>query len=154
MDALRRNILKNAGGVGMIGLAIGAGLLKPTLALADWNKAAFDAKTVPEAIKALGAASAAESKEIIIKAPDIAENGVVVPVEITSNIAGTTSISILAEKNATPLVADFDFSGGASQAILFFPFGFLHCRLHKLFPFFPCLLTDPRDQVQAPPLCG
>ncbi len=113
MDALRRNILKNAGGVGAIGLAIGAGLLKPTLALADWNKAAFDAKTVPEAVKVLGVANAAESKDIVIKAPDIAENGVVVPVEVTSNIPGTEYIMVLAENNPTPLIADFDLTNGA-----------------------------------------
>ena len=113
MDALRRNILKNAGGVGLVGLAIGAGLLKPTLALADWNKIAFDAKTLPETMKALGVASAAESKDIVIKAPDIAENGVVVPVEVTSNIPNTEYIMVLAEHNPSPLIADFDLSNGA-----------------------------------------
>jgi Predicted secreted protein len=55
----------------------------------------------------------AESKDISIKAPDIAENGAVVPVEVTSSIAGTTGIAIFAEKNATPLIASFTMSNGA-----------------------------------------
>ncbi|OYZ26347.1 MAG: thiosulfate oxidation carrier protein SoxY, partial [Hydrogenophilales bacterium 16-64-40] len=50
-------------------------------------------------------------------APDIAENGAVVPVEVTSGIAGTTSIAILAEKNASPLVGNFNLSGGAQGFI-------------------------------------
>jgi sulfur-oxidizing protein SoxY len=65
----------------------------------------------------MGATGAADSKDITIKAPDIAENGAVVPVEVTSGIAGTTSIAIFAEKNATPLIADFDFANGAEGFI-------------------------------------
>jgi sulfur-oxidizing protein SoxY len=51
--------------------------------------------------------------DISVKAPDIAENGAVVPVEITSNIAGTESITIIGEKNALPMIAQFDLSNGA-----------------------------------------
>lgn len=113
MNALRRNVLKGATGAG----AVAAGLVTPTRVLAATPRAAFDAKTVGDALKGMGVSSPADSKDISIKAPDIAENGAVVPVEITSNIAGTSSISILAEKNATPLVADFDFSGGTQGYI-------------------------------------
>ena len=112
MNALRRNVLKGAAGAGTVAVAVAAGLLKPTQALADWNKAAFEAKNVGDAMKGLGVSAPADSKDISIKAPDIAENGAVVPVEVTSSIPGTTNISIFAEKNATPLVADFDLSGG------------------------------------------
>jgi sulfur-oxidizing protein SoxY len=61
----------------------------------------------------LNIAGAAESKDILIKAPDIAENGAVVPVEVTSKIPGTTSIMIFVDKNQNPLIADFEFSNGA-----------------------------------------
>jgi sulfur-oxidizing protein SoxY len=80
--------------------------------LAATPRAAFDAKNVADAMKGMGVSAPADSKDISIKAPDIAENGAVVPVEVTSSIAGTTSIAILAEKNNTPLVANFDFAGG------------------------------------------
>lgn len=116
MNALRRNVLKGATGAGAVAVAVAAGLLKPTQVLAA-PRSAFEAKNVADALNGLGAAGAAESKDITIKAPDIAENGAVVPVEVTSAIAGTSSIAILAEKNATPLVADFDLMGGTQGFI-------------------------------------
>ena len=117
MNALRRNVLKGAAGAGAVAVAVAAGLLKPTMAMAAAPRSAFESKTVGDALKGIGAAAPADSKDIAIKAPDIAENGAVVPVEVTSKIAGTTSIAIIAEKNATPLVADFDLSGGAQGFI-------------------------------------
>ena len=113
MNALRRNVLKGAAGAGAVAVAVAAGLLRPTQAMAAWNKAAFEAKSVGDALKGIGAANPADSKDITIKAPDIAENGAVVPVEVASGIAGTTSIAILAEKNASPLVGTFGFTGGS-----------------------------------------
>ena len=113
MNALRRNVLKSAAGASTVAMAVAVGLLKPTQAMAAWNTAAFEAKNVGDAMKGLGVSGPADSKDIIIKAPDIAENGAVVPVEVTSNIAGTTSIAIIAEKNGTPLVGSFAMSGGA-----------------------------------------
>ena len=112
MNALRRNVLKSAAGAGTVAVAVAAGLLKPTQALAGAPRSAFEAKSVGDALKGMGAAAPADSKDITIKAPDIAENGAVVPVEVTSAIAGTTTIAIIAEKNVTPLVADFDLMGG------------------------------------------
>jgi len=117
MNALRRNVLKSAAGAGTVAVAVAAGLLKPTMALAGAPRSAFEAKSVGDALKGMGATAAADSKDITIKAPDIAENGAVVPVEVTSGIAGTTAIAIIAEKNATPLVADFDLMNGAQGFI-------------------------------------
>lgn len=117
MNALRRNILKGATGAGAVAVAVAAGLIAPARVLAATPRSAFEAKGMADAMKNLGAAAPADSKDITIKAPDIAENGAVVPVEVTSNIAGTSGIAILAEKNATPLIADFDFMGGAQGFI-------------------------------------
>ena len=113
MNALRRNVLKSAAGAGAVAVAVAAGLLKPTLALAGAPRSAFEAKNVGDAMKGMNVSAPADSKDITIKAPDIAENGLVVPVEVTSGIAGTTAIAIIAEKNAQPLAADFDLMGGA-----------------------------------------
>jgi len=113
MNALRRNVLKSAAGAGAVAVAVAAGLLKPTQALAGAPRSAFEARNLADALKGMGVSSPADSKDITIKAPDIAENGAVVPVEITSGIAGTTAIALIAERNVTPLVADFDLSGGA-----------------------------------------
>ena len=113
MNNLRRNILKGAGSAGVVGVAVMAGLLKPGMAFAAWNKAGFEAKDMAGAMGAVGGANAAASGDISVKAPDIAENGAVVPVEITSSIAGTDGIAIIAEKNGFPLIADFKLMNGA-----------------------------------------
>lgn len=103
----RRGLLKGAAAL------IVAGLLKPMAALAAWNKAAFSSKTSADALKSLGTPATEPSGGIVIEAPQIAENGAVVPIEITSNIPGTTAIAVLVEKNPYPLVAKFDFAEGA-----------------------------------------
>jgi sulfur-oxidizing protein SoxY len=114
MDMIRRTVLKGAGATGMLAGLLAAGVLKPTLAYADdWNKAAFEAKDLDEAIKALGAGGAGDNKDLVMKAPEIAENGAVVPVDVTSNIPNTTSIAILVKMNPSPLSAYFEFANGA-----------------------------------------
>lgn len=116
MDIFRRTLLKGAGGVLLAALA--AGLLKPSRVLAaGWNKNAFDAKDLASALKAIDAGSAGESKDLLLKVPDIAENGALVPVEIVSSIPNTTSIAILVEKNPYPLAAYFDLANGAIPEI-------------------------------------
>lgn len=92
---------------------LGMLLMKPLAVLAAWNEQAFGAKSAAEALKGLGAASPAPSKEIVIEAPQIAENGAVVPIEISSNVPGTTSIAVLIEKNPFPLASRFEFKEGA-----------------------------------------
>lgn len=114
MDTLRRTVLKGASASGVLAAALAAGLLKPTQVLAaEWNKAAFEAKDTPAAMKAVGAATAAESKDLKLTAPDIAENGAVVPVDVSSGIANTVSIAVFVDKNPNPLSAAFDFANGA-----------------------------------------
>lgn len=115
MNVLRRNILKGATAAGS--LAIAAGLFGTGNAFAAYNSAAFSAKTVADALKGIGASAPTDSKDILIKAPDIAENGAVVPVEITSKIPGTTNIAIVAEKNPNPLVASFKLENGAEPFV-------------------------------------
>src|SRR3954469_8332875 len=103
MNRLRRSLIS----------VLGVALLKPWAVLAVWNKEAFGAKSAAEALKGIGATGAAASSDIMIDVPQIAENGAVVPIEITSNIAGTKSISVLVDKNPFPLIAKFDFMEGA-----------------------------------------
>ncbi len=118
MNPLRRGFLKSAGSFGAIAVAIGAGLLKPgELLAATWNKVAFTATNVADAMKEATYGGAAESKDILIKVPEIAENGAVVPVEVTSKIPGTTNIAIFVDQNQNPMIADFEFSNGAEPFI-------------------------------------
>lgn len=114
MNQLRRTFLKLSGAAGTLALAAASGLLKTGEALAaTWNKAGFESKAVKDALASLGAANPAESKDILITAPDIAENGAVVPIAVTSKIPNTQSISIIAEKNPFPLSSTFDIANGA-----------------------------------------
>ena len=113
MDDARRTVLKGIWAIGALAGAVGAGLLSPVRAFAAWNKGAFEAKSTIDAMKTLGVANAEDSKAIEIRAPDIAENGAVVPIDITSNIPGTTAISVFIEKNPFPYTGSFDFSQGA-----------------------------------------
>jgi sulfur-oxidizing protein SoxY len=98
----------------MLGAAIALYVSRPVAAFAGiWNRLAFDAKDVEEAVKAIGAAGALPSRDILIQAPEIAENGAQVPVEIESRLPGTQSIYILVDKNPQPLVGNFEFRNAA-----------------------------------------
>jgi len=113
MHYTRRSVLKGAWVVGALASAVAAGLLSPARALAAWNKNAFGAKSALDAMRALGVTNAEDTKAIEIRAPEIAENGAVVPIDVTSNIPGTTAISVFIEKNPFPYAGTFDFSQGA-----------------------------------------
>ena len=118
MDMIRRTLLKGVGSTGVLAAALAAGVLKPTgVWAAEWNRAAFEAKDLSVAMKGLGAAASGDSKDLLIKAPDIAENGAVVPVEVVSNIPNTISIAVLVDKNPSPLSSAFDFAEGAMAEV-------------------------------------
>ena len=115
MNQNRRVLLKGTFAAGATGLAISAGLLTPKAVLAAWPKAAFEAKDANAALEAsMGSSSATESGDIKLKAPDIAENGAVVPVTVTSDIDGTEQISIVVAGNQTPLAATFNLGATTS----------------------------------------
>ncbi len=98
----------------MFGSLLSSGLLSATRAFAaSWNSAAFTATTLSDALDKAGYAHAADSSDIELKVPEIAENGAVVPVEVTSHVPGTTSIAIFVPDNPNPLIAEFDFLPGA-----------------------------------------
>lgn len=120
MNTTRRLLLRSAVSVGLVATAVAAGLLKPGRVLADWNATAFSAAKAADALAAIGASDATPSPNIVVKAPDIAENGAVVPVEVVTTLPDIESIAILGEKNPFPLVALYtlsDFDGFLSTRI-------------------------------------
>jgi sulfur-oxidizing protein SoxY len=118
MNNNRRRALKSGAGVTVMGLAAAAGLLPASNAWAQaWNKAAFDGKNLADVVKALGGAAAVPSADISINAPDIAENGAVVPIGVTSKLGKTESIAILVEKNPSALAASFDIPSGTEAGV-------------------------------------
>ena len=114
IDSKRRFLLKGSLAAGTLGVAAGAGLLTPRMVLAEWPEGAFKAQSVDDALNSLLGTNAHEASESIkIKAPDIAENGAVVPVTVESDAEGVGSISIIAAGNQSPLVASFNLGEGA-----------------------------------------
>lgn len=117
MNSQRREALKSGGALGLFGVLVAAGLITPEVAQAAWDKAAFDAKTMDDALKVLGAGKPADSKDVQINAPDIAENGAVVPVAVKSTLPGTEFIAILIEKNPSMLAASFTLPEGTAADV-------------------------------------
>ena len=106
MPSRREMLSRSATVAALLG---GLGLL-PAAARADYLHTAFDAKTLPELMKALGAATPVESRDVTITGPDIAENGAVVPVGAASALPGVKRLLLLVEKNPSMLSAMFDVS--------------------------------------------
>jgi sulfur-oxidizing protein SoxY len=106
----RRDILARstqlAGMLAALGMMPGWACAQPE----GYKVAAFDAKSMAEVMKALGGSAPAESKDVILAGPDIAENGAVVPVGASTALPGVKRMLLLVEKNPTMLSAIFDVS--------------------------------------------
>jgi len=101
----RREMLTHSATVA--GLLASVGML-PDAAQAAWTAAAFEAKTLADAVKALGGSAAVESKDVTVTGPDIAENGAVVPVGCATALPGVKRLLLMVEKNPSVLAAVFD----------------------------------------------
>lgn len=117
MDDLRRNVLKTGSSLSVLGFFAAAGLIKPEVARAATDKKIFDAKTIDEVYSAIGAGKPAVTKEIIITAPDIAENGAVVPVSVVSRLGKTEQITLMIDKNPNMIAAVFTIPEGTEAEV-------------------------------------
>jgi len=96
------------------GAAAAAALMALPRVLLAWPAKAFEAKSTSDAMNALfGGSESTESSAVVLGAPDIAENGAVVPISVSSTLDKVESISIIVEKNPSPLAASFDLGPGA-----------------------------------------
>lgn len=108
MNTTRRNLLKASLATGTVAMVAGAGLLSPRSVLAAWPEKAFQAKEMNTALSAiLGTGNPADSSEIKVEAPDIAENGAVVSVSVTTTLANVESMTLLVPANAFPLSSSY-----------------------------------------------
>ena len=96
----------------MIGMLAGAVIFPLRLIAAQWNDKAFNEVVFSDSLKSVGAVDLVESDLIKLKTPEIAENGAIVPIQVSSEIRGTERIFVFAEKNPQPLVASFTFRKG------------------------------------------
>lgn len=101
--------------------AIVAGLLMTTGLFPQYaqafNAKAFEAKSLADVLKALGAGAPLESKEVTITGPDIAENGAVVPLGASTALPGVKQLLVLVEKNPSALIAVFNMTDGVDSNI-------------------------------------
>ena len=117
-DLDRRAALRAGGGLGLLGALAAIGLLHPAPARAEWARAGFDAKSVGQALSDAGLGGAAESDQVLLEAPEIAENGAVVPVKVSSSLGRIDRIAILVEKNPTILSSVFELPEGTEPSIV------------------------------------
>ena len=114
MQASRRQALQT---LSVLGLALSTGLLKTTDVFAiEWQAQLFELKNMDDILKALGG-NFAPSADVLINAPEIAENGAVVPITVSSNVPNTGKIAILVEKNPNPLSARITLPAGTESTI-------------------------------------
>ena len=118
-SATRRVILKGAGAVALVGLGNIPFSLAPAFAAANdkYPEDAFKAKTEADAIKALYGKTAEASDKVKLDAPEIAENGAVVPVSVTTTLPDVTSISFLVSENPVVLVASYKIPAGTMPSV-------------------------------------
>ncbi|MBT9466066.1 thiosulfate oxidation carrier protein SoxY [Hydrogenophaga sp.] len=113
MNNSRRVALKTTGAFATL---VSLGIVTQSQAHAAMDRAGFDIKTMADAVKALGG-TAASSDQVTVVAPDIAENGAVVPVGATSKLPNTTDIYLIVEKNPTPMAAGFQIPAGTAADV-------------------------------------
>lgn len=118
MNLLRRKFIKTATFVGAAVTTVGTGALIPQRVLGAYAKAAFEATDVSGALNAsLGSDQHTASGAIQLKAPDIAENGAVVPITVSTDMANVNAISIVASGNASPLTSTYQLTAACEPFV-------------------------------------
>ncbi len=115
----RRQFMTRGTQVTLYAMAISAGLIRPgsALAAAEWNKELFNTTSVADTAKILGDGTMVESKDITLIGPDIAENGAVVPIKVSTTIPKADQIVILIEKNPNTMAAAFTIPDGTDPSV-------------------------------------
>ena len=119
-DCARRTILKGAIAGGLVGMGFAGGFALPAYANADakdWPQDAFKQKGEADALKALYGKSVEASDKISLDAPEIAENGAVVPIAVTSSLPNVTGIAILVLENPFTLAAAYKIPEGTAASV-------------------------------------
>jgi len=112
MDWQRRDVLKAGGGLGLAGVLVALGVISPEQALAAGNRAIFEAGSLDAVFAALGTGKPPDSADIVISAPDVAENGALVSIGVASRLPATEQIVILVDRNPNVVAASFSVPPG------------------------------------------
>jgi len=118
MNHIRRKLLKSATYIGVTATALSTGLLIPQRVLGAYASEGFAAKDVSGALNgSLGSDQHSESDQIKLKAPDIAENGAVVPITVSSTLGNVEAISIVIPGNPSPLTSTYMLPAGTEAFV-------------------------------------
>ena len=118
MNLIRRKFVKSTTFLSVGAALVGSGLLVPQRVLGAYAQAAFDANDVAGALNgSLGASDYSASDAVKLKAPDIAENGAVVPITVSSTMGNVTAISIIATSNPSPLTSTYQLSASSEPYV-------------------------------------
>jgi sulfur-oxidizing protein SoxY len=110
----RREMLAQSATLASLLASVG---MLPATAQAAWTAAAFEAKTLADAVKALGGGAPVESKDVTVTGPDIAENGAVVPVGCSTTLPGVKRLMLMVEKNPSVLASVFDLTDAVDASL-------------------------------------
>lgn len=125
MNNTRRVFLKGTLTASALGVAAGAGLLTPRTVLAAWPQNAFNTTNLQQAMKMVDGTDSTTSGHVTIQAPDIAENGALVPISMSSDLKNVVSLSLYTPDNPFALNSTYEFSNGAM------PFSSFRIKLAK-----------------------
>ncbi len=115
LNISKRDFLRLSSVLGLAAVSSFYGINKAIAA--EWEAKSFNAKNLADTLKEMGADDYTISSAVEVKAAEIAENGAVVPVRVTSSIANTEYMAILVEKNPNPLVAAFNLADGTEANV-------------------------------------
>src|SRR5216684_4840302 len=118
-SATRRLVLKGAGTVALVGLGVTSFDLRHAFAAANdkYPEDAFKQKSAADAIKALYGKTAEASDKVKLDAPEIAENGAVVPVSVVTTLENVTSIAFFVSENPNALAATYKIPAGTMPSV-------------------------------------
>lgn len=112
----RRDFLRDGSLAGLAAALAAAGWI-PAARAEEWNRIAFEAKSMEDVLKALGGGAASSTGAVAITAPELAEHGAVVPISAVSRAPDTDALAILVEKNPNTLAALFSFPSGTAPEV-------------------------------------
>jgi sulfur-oxidizing protein SoxY len=116
-DSARRMILKCAVAGGLAGLGISGSAVLSSAYAKDWPQEAFKQKSEADALKSLYGKTAEASDKVNLDAPEIAENGAVVPIAVSSTLPNVTGIAILVLENPFTLAAAYKIPEGTTASV-------------------------------------
>lgn len=116
MNKTRRSSLQAVGAGGLYAALVSVGMVTPGKSRAAVPKE-FQTQGIKSTLEAMGVKDVSNSDQVVLVAPDIAENGAVVPIRISSKLPKTDMMALLVEKNPNALAGSFEILDNTKAAV-------------------------------------